>query len=100
MKYIKTYEQSSSESWIVNIDKYFEASLRKIGMGNNEAKRWLYNFTHSVAKPKTKSILVLDRNGSFSWNDNPLVGFRGEVELTPEEKEKYDIEKDANKYNL
>ena len=102
MKYIKTYEKKDEEiTWLVNVDEYFEESLKKIGMDEKEARRWEFNFTHGVAKPRTNKILVSYRYkyGSFAWDHVPEC-FKGEVKLTPEEKEQYDLEKKSNKYNL
>jgi len=100
MKYLKQYEQvQPAKVWLVKIDQYFEVSLRKIDMDENEIKRWLYNFTNNVSKPKTDEILVmLSRFGGYSWDDVPPK-FE-EVILTPKEKEQYDLEINAKKYNL
>jgi len=99
MKYIKTYEDASRVvRWLVNIDKYCEASLRKIGMDNEESARWVYNFTHDVSRPNSNRIIVIKRNDFFYW-DNAPDKLR-EVKLTSKEKNAYDIEIDSKKYNV
>ena len=109
MKYIKTYEKKSEKFWkIPTKDKEeYIVALNKIGMSEKDIEYWI-----DIIKPGNYDyILFHNNNGEWMWSgvdskdylgqrwiDKP--GYQGEVKITPEDIEFYNLKKTAKKYNL
>lgn len=115
MKYIKTFEavepKEYGEYWKINTDTpYYEISLNKIGMPKDVQKDYIdSDIKRSFKRYEFIFILKAQANNpsgfDWSWSDYESAykkKFRnmGEVEITTEDIEEWELNKNANKYNL
>lgn len=117
MKYIKLFEEQhktpDNEYWKVRTDTpYFEISIDKIGMTEDEKKEYLEYRRIGVSSFEKKYIYLGIQYGIgagsafyFAEDPNPFKSdktfkFSGEPEITTEDLEKWNFENTVNKYNL
>lgn len=109
MKYIKLFEQMNEFCWKVPTkdEKLYRVALDKIGMSDDDIDSWL-----GIIKPGDyDSVLYFYDNGVWSWSGvdaKDIYGskyinkgnYKGEVIITPEDIEKWELEQNMKKYNL
>lgn len=121
MKYIKKFEYIKyiGEFWILNTDEpIFEISLTKIGVNRKRIDEFLNSEMYKCYKKICGSLTyncVDDKiyglnYFNFDWMPGDIYGkeyyesndfkYMGEVIVTGDEIEQYEIKKNANKYNL
>lgn len=115
MKYIKTYEihENKNKYWKVRTDSpYYEISLKNIGMSKDEEDTFLKlrdnnNFQNRPViyieywfdRPNTRESPYVWTHGSLE-NETENPTYMGEVEISPEDIEEYEIITNSKKYNI
>ena len=117
MKYIKLFENwdSEIEIWKIpskNKEEYIIA-LDRIGMPEKEINRWLniikpgeYSYIlihHTIPNANTNEDWAWSSTDSYNYSGVKYIDmpyYKGEVHVTPEDIELYDIKQTAKKYNL
>jgi len=113
MKYIKKFEgiidpniDRSQKFWLVRTDSpYFEISLNKMNKSDDEIQRFLNN---QYRKDNAKLYIPIndyegswnsERTGKNSYTQDGFE-YQGEMEVTPEEIEEWNMKNSIKKYNL
>lgn len=121
MKYIKKFENNEydGEFWLMRTDApYLEISLQIIGVSQSEIKQIIYSkrikksdkcyisMRYNIVDGKIVGLnndkwswMPGDSNGK-RWYINERLNYMGEVIVTDEDIEEYNLKKDAEKYNL
>ncbi len=110
MKYIKTFESVNKKFWKVRtFEPYFTISLQKLGltdddiqtfyneMNQNHIKQHSFIYVFYHIKPGRE---IGDWVYSTDFLNDDNFSFMGGVDITKEDIDKYNIKKDANKFNL
>ena len=116
MKYIKKFENVDFKNdvyWIVNPKYRFDVIMYKMNMSEENIdifNKLLSDDKFDFNKSNKICIVYHEGNNWFSWdeyNKESLDWFKrhrykymGDLNVTPEEIEKYEIEKQTRKYNL
>ena len=114
MKYIKLFEDSMESEpepdryWKVKLSSpEYEISIDKIGMKGSERKKFLNKLVlFKGLYPDSKYFYIAETEyysePTYSYSQYPFshVTFEGVIKITQEELDEWNMEHDAEKYNL
>jgi hypothetical protein len=105
MKHIKSFEMVNQEEkyWSLDFKKpYLEIKVRKSEL-SEDRKTSIINYANNN-KFEQKILYINVEKTTMDWNSfREMSGkYQGEIggEITPEDIEQYEFEKDSEKYNL
>lgn len=104
MEYIKMFENHNKKYyWRIRVEEpYFSISINKLNLSKNQKD---YLLDNNLIR-KEKYIYISDyyayswiKDKSNSYKNSGYI-YKGDVEVTPEDIQNWEISKDLEKYNL
>jgi hypothetical protein len=104
----KFIEKPKENFWSINFtDPYVVFKIKKLLKDSLQSKIRIHALISATAFGEVRPLYINPSDASLEWNtftkekfiDNGWI-YKGDVELTPEEKDMADMELDAKKYNL